>query len=150
MPQNAGTEEKSKSAAVALEILATTPSHRIRNAAALALADSGAPETVQSIMELLRRPEIAKASGTLMYVLNELGASIPLCLAVDLIENGSFESRVEALTFLEHDRVDLASGADMGAALDRLGRLADQEDDPDCAEAAQLALQDLRRWQRQA
>lgn len=59
-------------------LLQTTASRRVRNAAALALADLGDPHAAESIVDVLHRPEIAEASGTLLFALNEFGASLPL------------------------------------------------------------------------
>ena len=143
-PKDADIENKSDWAAVAADVLTTTSSNRIRNAAALALADLGAVECSGRIVEVLRRPDLAKVSGTLLYALSELGASIPLHVFVGLIEHGSFEGRSEALAFLDEDRVELPDDAEVDGALQSLGRLASNSDDPEGAEAAQLALTYLR------
>ncbi len=97
-----------------------------------------------SIVDMLRRPEIARQAGTLLYALGELGASIPLGLAVDLIEAGSYEARAETILFLQDGRIDAGDEADRLNAKAKLSDLAKSRD-PELAEAAAICLEILGR-----
>lgn len=101
-------------------LLGKTTSNRVRNAAAVALADLNAPEGATLIAAQVARPEVAAASGTLLYALDRLGAALPLDAFLTVIEHGSFEARAEALELLHADRVDLTEVRDPGAVLNRL------------------------------
>ena len=83
-----------------------TQSTRIRNAAALALLALGVPQTAELMLRLLSRKDTKGARGTLLYVLNELSASVPLELLVDLLITENYEAQEEALTLLERARFD--------------------------------------------
>jgi hypothetical protein len=123
--------------------LVATASNRVRNAAALALADMGGRDAGRMIVEVLRRPDIAKVSGTLLYALRELGASIPLSVIVGLIENGSYESRATALEFLKERQIERPDRAELDDARKRLTSFARDGDESEGAEAAQVALEYL-------
>lgn len=137
---HAGAEERPGWIRTAADLLARTASRRNRNAAALALADLNAREAAGTLVDVLRRPEVATEAGTLLYALDELGASLPLDVAVGIIERGSYEGRAQVVLLLEERRVDRPADAELSAWRDRLGRLAAREDDEDCAEAAGIAL----------
>lgn len=125
------------------ELLTSTPSERIRNAAALALADSGQRDTVSHLVSVLRDGRIAKQAGTPLFALDELGGSLPLDVAVDLIANGSYEARAETLFVFEDDRIE-GSEDRLDEARLSLGGLA-ASGDTEIAEAAGLALGFLER-----
>jgi hypothetical protein len=121
-----------------ISILEQTGSPRVRAAVAMALADLKASEAVTPLVAVLRRPELAKASGTLIFALGELGGSLPLDLAVSLIEAGSFEARAEVLELMGEGRITPPAPAEIASARQRLEVLA-MAADPEIAEAAQMA-----------
>lgn len=120
-------------------ILRETKSSRVRDAAALALVDMNAKAACGSIVDMLRRPEIAHQAGTLLYALDELGASIPVDVAVNLIETGSYEARAETILFLQDGRIDAVDESDRLNAMAKLLDLATSQD-PELAEAAAIGL----------
>lgn len=126
------------------EILRGTQSSRVRDTAALALVDMGAKTAGDSIVDVLRRPDIARHAGTLLYALDELAASIPLDLAVSLIENGSYEARAETILFLKDGRIENFDTADRIGARRRLSALVTSQD-PELREAAAIGLDILGR-----
>ncbi len=141
--RDAAERDRSSLTREIIALLRTTPSRRVRNAAALALADLGDPHAAEGIVDVLRRPEIADSSGTLLFALNELGASLPLSLLVHLVEHGSFEGRAEALIAMEEGRVTPGNGVETEGARRILTRLAEGQGDPDAAGAARQALEHL-------
>lgn len=114
-------------------------SPKVRNAAAILLTDLIGREAASSIVSVLRRPGIGKSSGSLLFALNEVDASIPLDLAVQLIETGSLEAQGEALTFLEHGRIIPFAADDFDQALARLEALKGSQD-ANIANAVGIAL----------
>jgi nucleoid DNA-binding protein len=82
-------------------ILRQTSSPRVRNAAAIALADMRIPTAAQVLIEILDKPENRKQSGTLLYALEEIKAKVPLRTLVNIILEGSFEARQEAIDLIE-------------------------------------------------
>ncbi|MDP4024702.1 hypothetical protein Q8W71_18910 [Methylobacterium sp. NEAU 140] len=124
-------------------ILDTTTSFRLRNAAALALADLGAAGAAARIGQVLERPEVAPQSGTLLFALDELGASLPLDSFVNILRRGSFEGRAEALHFLDAGRISESGPEARARAVAALAALAAGAD-PEAAEAARDALIVLR------
>ncbi len=127
------------SVAEVLRVLETTPSFRLRNAAALALADLGATSAGERIGALLGRPDVAPQSGTLLFALDELGARLPSESLLNLLRHGSYEGRGEALGLLDAGRVAWADPSERRRALDDLAALA-AGDDAEAAEAARAAL----------
>ena len=87
-------------------ILERARSPRVRNAAALALADMRAANARDSLTDALRRAETRGHRGTILYALDELGAKLPLSLLADIIVEDPYEAREEALGFLASGRVD--------------------------------------------
>jgi HEAT repeat protein len=81
-------------------ILERTESAKVRNAAALALADMHAADADKALIGLLRRDDTRDSRGTLLYALEQIGARVPLdCLAHVLVHDG-YEAREEALALL--------------------------------------------------
>lgn len=121
------------------ELVGRTESHRLRNAAALALADLKAAGAAERLAALLERPDVAPQSGTLLFALDELGGWLPLQSFVAVLRYGSFEGRSEALQFLDAGRV---SASDPDARRTAIGHLAAMVagPDPDAAEAAEEAI----------
>ena len=124
-------------------LLVETRSNRVRNAAAVALADLRADGAADAIVTLLRSPGAAANAGTLLFALDELGGSLPLDVLLTMIEHGSYEARSEALGFLAGDRLTTDDDGDLLDAGDRLDALAGASD-PDMSRAAAEALERLR------
>jgi HEAT repeat protein len=87
-------------AAKAMQILENTNSSRVRNAAALALADLRAANAKDVLIDLLTRSNTVGSRGTLLYALDQLGANVPLPVLADVISSESYEAREEALAFI--------------------------------------------------
>ena len=120
-------------------ILRSTRSRRVRNTAAMALADSGLAEMSAPIVAALRDERVAGEAGTLLFALGELGGTLPLDVAARLIAKGSFEARAETLTFFELGRVEQGDGETCRAAKDALAALS-MDKSAEVAESAKLAL----------
>ena len=125
-------------------MLRLTPSRKVRDAAAIALVDMNARNACDSVIAVLRRPEIGREAGTLLYALDELDASIPLDVAVSLIEHGSYEARAETILLMQEGRI---GSFDAAARLAASSKLVDLQTAPDeeLAEAATLALDAIDR-----
>src|SRR5271165_1062082 len=65
-------------ASIVTRILENTESPRVRNAAALALADMRMTNAKEKLIDVLRRPETRGARGTILYALEELDVNVPL------------------------------------------------------------------------
>lgn len=87
-------------------ILEQTGSPRVRNAAALALADMRARDAKNALIDVLKRPDTKGCRSTLLYALGELDATLPISLLVDIIIGDSYEAREEALNFIANRRFD--------------------------------------------
>lgn len=120
-------------------ILRTTKSRRVRNAAALTLADLGAKDMISQIIDVLRDPNVAEEAGTLLFALDELEASLPLDVIPGLIAKGSYEARAETLIFVKEGRVEPCDDEQENGAKLTLAMIASGEDS-EAAEAAGLAL----------
>jgi HEAT repeat protein len=91
--------------AKALKIIEKTASPRVRNAAALALADLRAADAKGALVDLLARPETIGSRGTLLYALEQLGGDVPLPILAEIIAHESYEAREEALALIGRDRI---------------------------------------------
>ena len=127
------------------DILQETIAQRIRNAAALTLVDLGINQTTMRIVDVLRRADLAEVSGTLLFALNEIDASIPLGIIVDVIENGSFEARNQAMFFLEEHRFIDADSVYIEGMITHLSKLMESKDEEQ-AEAAEFAKYYLSKY----
>jgi len=87
-------------------MLEQTRSPRVRNAAASALADLRAGGATDALINLLTRPDTAGSRGTLLYALELLGADVPLPDLAEIIAEGSYEAREEALGLIDRDRIE--------------------------------------------
>jgi hypothetical protein len=123
-----------------MRILERTSSPRVRNAAALALADMRAEGARDSLIEALRRVETRGYRGTILYALDELGANLPLSVVIDIIVDDPYEAREEALGFLASGRVD--SDADPRQVEGKL-RVALRREDEERSHALREALEYL-------
>lgn len=92
--------------ALAAQILAQTGSPRVRNAAALALADMRAREATDALIDALKNPETKGHRGTLLYALDQLDAALPISLLVDLTAEDSYEAREEALHLIANEKFE--------------------------------------------
>jgi HEAT repeat protein len=90
----------------AIGILESATSSRVRNAAALALADLRAHDAKERLIDLLLRADTAGARGTLLFALEQLGADVPLPTLVRIIMEDAYEAREEALSFIETGRIE--------------------------------------------
>jgi Uncharacterized protein conserved in bacteria (DUF2188) len=87
-------------AAQVVQILQETESPKVRNAAAIALADMRAPNAANVLIKMLDRPETRNSRGTLLYALEEIEGKVPIGILVDTIVGGSYEARQEAVRFI--------------------------------------------------
>jgi hypothetical protein len=115
------------------KLVQETRSHRIRDAAALALLDLGYPGTAELLIPLIATSETTGHNGTLLYVLNELKAIVPLGKLIGILVSGKYEAREEALMLLERAQSD---DAELSRALIELDRLRQSEDEELSAVAA--------------
>jgi len=99
----------------ATQILEETSSSRVRNAAALALAELRALGAKDALIALLRRPDTGGARGTLLYALAELRAEVPLPILAEIIVDESYEAREEALDFIRSGRFACSASEFIGA-----------------------------------
>jgi hypothetical protein len=95
--------------AKALEILEKTNSARVRNAAALALADLRTDAAKDRLIDLLSRPDTTGSRGSLLYALDRLGADVPLAVLAEIIVDDAYEAREEALTFIRSNRIECSA-----------------------------------------
>jgi hypothetical protein len=114
-------------AAKAMQVLEQANSSRVRNAAALALVDLRASGAKEALINLLKRPDTKGSRGTLLYALEQLGASLPLLLLADIIVDESYEAREEALAFIANNRIEF-SPEEFGRAKARLADAAASAD----------------------
>lgn len=124
-----------------LNVLRETRSPRVRNEAALALLAIGTPKAAEAIVELLGRSDTKGARGTLLYVLNEMNAHVPLATLVEIIVGESYEAQEEALSLLR--KTKFAPGERTGAMV-RL-KPYKQSRDPHMSLLAAEALEALKR-----
>jgi nucleoid DNA-binding protein len=114
-----------------LRIIRETNSSRVRNAAAIALADIRAPNATDVLVELLADPKTENSRGTLLYAIEELNGTVPLETLVDIILSGTYESREEALRLLTSGRAK-STPAELrmaGSSLDKAAPLNEEEAD---------------------
>jgi hypothetical protein len=127
-----------------LDVVSSTNSAKVRNAAAIALADMKVTEAKQVLVRLLHLPGTGGHRGTLLYGLGQLGVNVPLAILVDMIAEGPYETRQEAVNLIATDRVDNKTDEEIGRAEPALRKLVDSEDE-EVKEAARSALSYLTR-----
>jgi HEAT repeat protein len=130
-------------AAKAMQILAHTSSSRVRNAAALALADLRDGSAKDALIDLLTRPDTKGSRGTLLYALEQLGAEVPLPILADIIAEEPYEAREEALALIARSRSE-GSPVEMARARARL-EAARASADAERSQAIGRALEYLRK-----
>lgn len=136
--------------ALASWLLAETTSNRVRNAAAFFLADQIGAEARDHVLPLLKRPDLAQSTGSLLFALNEVGAKLPLDLLLQTMEHGSLEAQAEALTFMEEERIDPFTSEEGNVAKSRLAAMHRQTANAMLSEAAALALEYLDEYEPEA
>ena len=126
----------------AIQILEQTNSARVRNAAAISLADLRARNAKDALLNLLTRPETKGSRGTLLYALEQLGAQVPLPVLADIIADESYEAREEALGLIDRHRIECSPEdlAKARATLEAARASADEER----SQAIRRALEYLR------
>lgn len=132
--------------AQALDILEKTKSPRVRNAAALALADLRAHNAKDKLVDLLTRSDTRGSRGTLLYALEQLGAVVPVAILADIIIDESYEAREEALELIVTDRIQ-CSAEQLSQAEAKL-EAATTSADAERLQAIKRALEYLRMRQR--
>jgi hypothetical protein len=132
---------RSARVARAMQLLEQPISSRVRNAAALALADLQAHSAKDKLIALLTRPETKGSRGSVLFALDELGADVPLPILAQIILDDSYEAREEALTLIVRNRVECSAEefAHAKAALEAANASADA----DSSHAIQRALKSL-------
>jgi HEAT repeat protein len=121
------------------KLASETRSASVRNAAALALLDCKAPGTADLMTDLVMRPETRGSRGTLLYVLAELEATVPLPVLLDILTQDSHEARAEVLGLLA--AADYSPG-NVEHALPMLRNMA-HSSDKEAAEHAREAIEIL-------
>jgi hypothetical protein len=113
----------------AVQILEQTSSSRVRNAAALALADLRATSAKDLIINVLTRSSTTGSRGTLLYALEQLRVNVPLLTLAEIIVNDSYEAREEAVGLISNDRFECSPDelADSKAKLETAAVSADAE-----------------------
>jgi HEAT repeat protein len=87
-----------------IRIIKDTEDPRVRNAAAIALADMRATKASTAILEVLERPDTRGHRGTLLYALQLLHAPVSVIVLVEIILQDSYEAREEALSLLRRTK----------------------------------------------
>lgn len=125
-------------------ILDRTSSKRLRNAGALALAlaDRDAAGLALQLSVLLASPGIATTSGTLLFALDRIGGTLAPEAVLNIIANGSYEARAEALAFVDGDRLLTAGSGNAETPVTGPAALSRSED-AGAVEAAREALEPL-------
>ncbi len=123
------------------KLVKETRSARIRDAAALALLDLGHPKAAELLIDLIANHDTQGHRGTLLYVLNELEASVPLDTLVEILVTGPYDAREEGLTLLQYARADDAERSRALAKLVVLKRSSDEELSVVASEAIDLLSQ---------
>lgn len=115
--------------AKAMIALERTNSPRVRNAAALALADLRARSAIEKLIALLRQPATKGSRGSLLYALEQLGANVPLPVLANIILEDAYEAREEALNFIVRRQIECSAQqfANATAALEAATASADGE-----------------------
>lgn len=122
------------------QILVATESDAVRDAAALALADLEAVDQMAALLSVLRREELVRRCGILLYALDERGGNRPVDIMVRIVGHCSYEGRAEALILARSGRIALPDiPMERDAARESFKQLALSPDE-EIAEGANLAL----------
>ena len=116
-----------------------TSSPTVRNAAAIALADLGVDGTRELLIDLIKRKETRGANGTLLYVLREMNAFVPLSVLIDIMtEDQTYEALEGTLDVIANNAARYEAG-EKAEAISRMGPLL-HSTAPHTAHAAKLAI----------
>jgi len=116
-----------------------TSSPAVRNAAAIALADLGVDGTRELLIDLIKREETRGANGTLLYVLREMNAFVPLPVLIDIMtEDQTYEALEGTLDIIANNAARYEAG-EKAEAISRMGPLL-HSTAPHTAHAAKLAI----------
>jgi HEAT repeat protein len=111
-----------------LRLAEATSSAKVRNAAALAMADLRIDGAGQVLLRLLGRDDTSGHRGTLLYALEELGEKVPLPMLSHLLLDGRYECREQALDLLGKEQV-VYTATELIEAIGALRALAASDDD---------------------
>jgi hypothetical protein len=124
--------------AKALRAVEQTYSARVRNAAALALADLRAAGAKDVLINLLQRPETKGSRGTLLYALEQLRSDIPVPVLANIVVEDPYEAREEAVSAIARGHAEGAP-EDLASARAKL-KHAVASADPERLHAIRRAL----------
>jgi hypothetical protein len=127
-----------------MELARETRSSRLRNAAAIALADLGVDRADELLIDLIKRKQTRGANGTLLYALREMNAYVPLSVLIDIItEDPTYEALEGALDVIANNaaRYEVEEKAE---GVSRVKSLLISLD-PHTAHTAKLAIKYLTR-----
>ena len=113
--RNLPMSQRGHAAAWAIRI-ENAKSHRIRNYAASALADLGAHNASNVMINLLGQPDKNGSRGALLLAVGRLKARVPLSILVDIIVDGAVEGKEEALDLINHRSYRECSPAEFAAS----------------------------------
>ncbi|MCB1592507.1 MAG: HEAT repeat domain-containing protein [Alphaproteobacteria bacterium] len=97
-----------------LEKLKATPDASTRNALALSLSETGKPEVLEVLVELIKRTELKDTRGTLVHCLRFFDYNPHFNLLVELVATGNWEVAHEAFELI--DSIDKISGTQVSSA----------------------------------
>ena len=129
------------------EVMISTSSAKIRNAAALALVDANYPDLQVAINKVLRRPGVASSAGTLLFCLLETNSRVEVAAIPSLVRDGSYEARSELLMLTSEGMITMGHDAEMDTVQSELQSIASSLDAA-ASEVARLAIQDLEALRR--
>jgi hypothetical protein len=121
-----------------------TSSPAVRNAAAIALAELGVDGTRELLIDLIKRNETQGANGTLLYVLREINAFVPLSVLIDIMTEDQTHEALEGALDIIANNAARYEARQKAEAISRMGPLL-HATAPHTAHAAKLAISYLTR-----
>jgi hypothetical protein len=98
--------ERSEAAGVILlQEIRRTENVYHRNILSLVLSDCHVPGAAEAIADAIANGPADDQKGTLLHALNSLGATLPLPVALRLVENGSYEAHMELYELFEAEHI---------------------------------------------
>jgi hypothetical protein len=101
----------------------------VRNAGAMTLLDLRDERAPEAVRASLVRPGVAPQSGTLVYVLHELGGHMTLGAALSVARDGSFEARAEMVEMMREGLVEAGDPLVIADVLIELATLSELGDE---------------------